>query len=259
MAEGFVPENPLEEAMVAAAADPARFAAFLDLLRESDVFVPGRDWQEQPVPDEPPDSIDLPVVEWQGRLGVPVFTSVTRLRAVIEERVTVMAFNFRDLAAIWRGDIWMLVNPGAALGIPLSPSQVRDEPSTTVDIPAGTQVMVGEPAVEPRVLLDRVSEVCAGHPEILVAHRAEVIFEVPGEVPHAAIGLELEHRVASPEAYCRALVAEIRKGGPMPEFDLMVVDPDSPGPIERHMVEKQAPFYRRDGDDEAEAAPAGDA
>jgi hypothetical protein len=239
---GFEPENDLESAMLAAARQPERFAEFLALLHQADVYIPGRDpvGEEGPIA---PETVTLPVVEWEGRDAVPVFSSLSRLRQAVDSVPSYMAFHFSDLAALWQ-EQWMLLNPGVALGLPLSPAQVRG------DVDAGTPVgvartapYVGEPAVENQPLIAAVVAACERIPAVLEAHRAQIFGADPGERPRLAVGL-----VISPGIDSELAVGHVRdsiSGVAADPVDIIVIDAADPGPVGGHMLRAGRPFFHR--------------
>ncbi|MGI8846890.1 MAG: enhanced serine sensitivity protein SseB C-terminal domain-containing protein [Candidatus Dormibacteria bacterium] len=238
----FAPENPLETAMVAAAEDPQRFDDFMSALREGDVMVPGQkpvDHEGERV-TEGDENISLPVVDWQGHAAVPVFSSVGRLRRAVPEAPSYMAFHFSDLAANWT-DHWMILNPGNEVGIPLPPELIRGE-TDRVTLDAGSEIVIGEPAVIPGALIATIVALLRGRPEVVAAHCAEVL--IPGAVrPELVVGLELDDP-SEFESLATAFTRELQQRGSI-GAGFCLVQRDHPDTIAAWMIERDQPLHRR--------------
>ncbi len=116
----------------AQAADPAAEAAAQEMLRDlagSVALLP----QSPPVEgEEPPgeDAIALPVVEQDGTLFVPVFTSEDRMRAAGADPETAVSVPLAGLAAGWPDEeLWLAVDPAHQDGLALPPDAVRALPA----------------------------------------------------------------------------------------------------------------------------------
>jgi type III secretion system (T3SS) SseB-like protein len=114
------------------AADPAAQAAAQELLRElagSMALLP----QSPPAEGEEPlgeDAIALPVVEQDGTLFVPVFTSEDRMRAAGADPETAVSVPLAGLAAGWPDEeLWLAVDPAHQDGLALPPDAVRALPA----------------------------------------------------------------------------------------------------------------------------------
>lgn len=114
----FDPDNPLEEAMLAALVDPDRMDAFLEALAEADLLLPVQD-QPRGRDPAPKGRVRFPVVEIEGKVGVAAYTSPTRIIRGRPEVTATLRLPGRRLAAMWDTDHSLLLNPGAELGIEL--------------------------------------------------------------------------------------------------------------------------------------------
>lgn len=80
-------ENPLEEALVAAARDPSRHPAFYRVFLSSDLFVVDERTDQRGeghVELAPGAQLKLKFVNVEGDPHLPVFSSLTRLRQVVQ-------------------------------------------------------------------------------------------------------------------------------------------------------------------------------
>lgn len=238
--EGFEPENAVEETMLAAARDPERFGDFLEALRAGDIFIPRH---EEADDDEDGDTITLPLVRWEGREAVPVFSSLTRLHTAIPDCERYMAFHFADLASRW-GEHWMILNPGNAVGLPLSPAAVRGEAEREV-VDAGTELMIGEPATLPPGLREAVVAHASDEPLIVAAHVAQVYLAGEGEGRlELVVGIEIAPG-ADARQIAEVAARRLRDAGTV--AGVMVVDRDHPNTIARWMLERDVALWRRAG------------
>jgi len=102
----------------------AEARALLQQLAASTALLP----QDLPDDAEPPPegSIVLPVIEQDGTLYVPVFTSEEALAAAGEDPANAVPVPLVELAAGWPDDdLWMAVDPASEQGLTLPPDVVR--------------------------------------------------------------------------------------------------------------------------------------
>jgi hypothetical protein len=236
----FEPLNGVERAMLAARRGELPLEEFFARLWESDVHVPLRDYEL----DEGGSSFQLPATKGRdGRLYVPLFTARERATAFGAPRYT--SLLMRELAQQWPDGVNAIVNPGEAVEMVLGAADVRNLP-TAADrdtIPAGTHVMIGEPAEEPEAALRAVTEVIAGRPAVRAAYRAQVFVDRPGEEPQLAIGLDLGG--AAPDDELLDAVGAAAVGAGAGNVGIVLVEPGSGDAIAQHMLAGGAPFYRR--------------
>ncbi len=116
----FEPDNVLEEAMLAALGDPGRMNAFLDHLSAGALLLPVAGGEAT----EAGGRVLLKRIEYEGRRGVPAFTSLTQLRRAGYRGGRCVRMTGAALAPLW-DDSALLLNPGGELGIALDASTVR--------------------------------------------------------------------------------------------------------------------------------------
>ncbi len=215
--------------MAAAAAGRVPDGAFLAALHAGEVVLPRPPGQNGLVAGEP---VDLPVVTIRGREAVPVFTSPEQLGRLVPGAPHVL-IAMRSLQAMLPPELALVVNPHAELSRLLTHEEVAALPG----IPAGR---VGVPAAESVAVLEAVAAWAARTPGVAAAYRAAVSEAGGGEA--LTIGL-LPAAGASAEALLEAASAlDPPPGAP---FGLLVIDPAAPGPVERYMLERTEPFWRR--------------
>jgi len=238
---GDWPSNELEEVLSAAMGDPGATARVMEVLARSHIWVP------LPQGGSPESrDLDLPTVELDGQVYVPVFSSEQQfLRAA-----SGMSFTVAPLREFARGlppQIGMVVNPGGAAGIPLPPAAVLELCRVGSDSGSmGARVRLWEPAPdeEPIEFLAAAAGEFAVTPVVLSARRA--LASVEGGPAALFVGVELdrwqeEDRVEAMTALGRALGAV-----PLPWAVNLVLLDIAQDPVGDWMLERVRPFFVRD-------------
>jgi SseB protein C-terminal domain/SseB protein N-terminal domain len=240
----FRPENPLEDALLAAR-ETDDLALLLRALADADVYLPAPGEgpaEERRVTAAHGDSLSLPLLRIGGRPFVPVFTSLTQLGRFRPEGGGYMKLAGRALPAIWPDGTGLALNPGGDFGLPLGAEQVaRLRAAPPAENDAG--FLLGEPKEEPASLLTAVGRFCSARPEVRAAYRA-LLVRRPGARPEPVVGLEL-----APEADANAVVdaaAEAVRAAGVDRLALLPLgETRDHGPVARFLVEKTAPFWSR--------------
>lgn len=194
----FVPENPLEDALVRAASDPLAAPAFYRALMEARVLTLG-EVQGMPAGGgtrtlRPGETFTLANVRHNGRDYHPIFSSLTRLRRFIREETSYFSVEARMLFTAAKGANFVL-NPKAEYGKELMASEVAFwlDPEARRRMPAldrETQVLLGQPAVYPRKLVEALSILFVNRSDVVAAHLAQIAFGDRNEPPHPLIAIE---------------------------------------------------------------------
>jgi hypothetical protein len=242
--EGFAPENDLERLMLEAHAGGVEMPAFLRALLSSPVFL---------APQEGSAAEELALTAHRGRDGnayIPVFTSPARLRRFSGQEQAA-SVPLGALAESWPEDVSLVVNPGDPVELALPGHDFRRlaagaEPGGEEAVPAGTTVLVGDPAVEPQEVLDAAAAVCERHPELAAAYRAQIHLQRPGEEPHLALGLLLDDLATDAESLQRD-VADAATGAGAEAVSILMLEPAVSGnAVADYMLQRTRPFYERD-------------
>jgi hypothetical protein len=242
----FRPENALEEALLRAyQADDLQ--ALLPALTIADVYLPADDAPEtdREVLAEAGDQIPLPVIDGpDGGRYVPVFSSLAQLAHVRPAGGGYRRLRGRSLAAIVPPDLGVALNPGGALGLPLSPDQVAQLANAPAVDGGETQFLLGEPREEPSELLDTMRRFAEERQDVRAAYRA-LLVRAPGAEPEHVIGLELAAGV-DPQPVIDAAADAARAAG----VDLLGLLPlqagVDAGQVGRFMLTQTQPFWRRE-------------
>ena len=179
-----------------------------------------------------------------GAMYVPAFTTRDGLERFADggRSASVPA---SEIAAVWPEELLLVIDPGADTELVLAGHEVRALASAhrVEEVPAGTSVMLGEPAEEPVDALAAAAAECGRHPEIAAAHRAQIYVDRPGETPQIVIGLRLDTTVQDEEALFGAVSDAFADAGGGPVS--IVVMPGAG--VAAWLQERTGPFYTRDG------------
>lgn len=242
----FVPQNPLEDALLRAQADlPAR-EEFYNLLRSEVLVVPGdcgraagEDGVAKAMPTDP---LNMPSMRINGRVYYPIFSSIERLKAFRDTPFFFVAGG--DLFA--RRDGEFLLNPGSDLGKILTRDEVAyclDE-SPTRKAPGGPRkVYWREPKEHPQKLVEALRVLFANRSNIVSAALLEVAFSERAEPPHPAIGIEAIGDWRKTFAEITEITAAL-----LPDMIVDVVPLDRANPMDElaKALLGVAPFYVRE-------------
>ncbi|WP_415951666.1 enhanced serine sensitivity protein SseB [Streptomyces sp. KLOTTS4A1] len=239
------PAGELEEVLGACLdAGPAAAGRILEVLGRSFVWVP------LPNGGSPESrSLDLPTLEIQGQVYVPVFSSQQQLVQVMGPA---MSFTIAPAVEFARGlppQAGLVVNPGGAVGVPLPPAAVAElcrAGRTPLDGPAsGGRVRLHEPdwQEDPVDFLRAAAEEFEATGIVLTARRCLAAIETAD--PVLFVGVELSQWEGSArnlpmDALGRALG---RIAPPWP-VNLVLLDV-AQDPVGDWMTSKVTPFYRR--------------
>ena len=102
----FTPENDFERSLVKAASDPAHRPQFYQDFVKADIFV----IQHDSVPEkagrktlEQGTELKIAPVDINGKSYLPIFSSLARLRTVIQKEVGYLSMNALEFLKITRG------------------------------------------------------------------------------------------------------------------------------------------------------------
>lgn len=117
----LIPSNPLEAALVAARKGEIPLAAFVAKLMESDIAVPSATEVQADG-----DGFSPVVLDKEGTGMVAVFSSLERARNLEAHVRYVLTMNARAFFGVLLPGVGVVLNPGFAEGIDVSPEGVAD-------------------------------------------------------------------------------------------------------------------------------------
>lgn len=208
---GGWPGNELEEALAASLQVPGAGARLLEVLGRSSVWVP---LPEGGGPNSA--DLDLPTVELDGQVYVPVFSSEQQFLQVVGSHMSFTVAPAREFARGLPPQVGIAVNPEGTVGMPLPPEAVAElcantpGEQATWGVARGARVRLFEPdwQEDPVDFLSAAAGEFSGLPWMRTARRALASSE--GEAPALFIGIELDQldpeiRQAAHDALARAL------------------------------------------------------
>jgi hypothetical protein len=248
---GFEPQNELERSLVKAATDPAHRPQFYRDLARSDVFVirhgaapprqAGRRTLQQGM------TLEIQNIQHAGKMYVPIFSSVLRIRAVIEEDVAYLGLNAIALFKITRGSALML-NPGSAYDKEIAADEAAriadgtiGEPTERYVVEKDTQVMIGVPANVPTELIGALSRFFETRKGVQRAWLAHFFNPAQDKAPHTLIALEVTSDYDTILAEAGAVIESIDV--PDPPVDVLRVTGREG--IDQYFLKEAKPFYQR--------------
>jgi hypothetical protein len=254
----FTPTNEVERLLIAAVSDEQSRPAFYRALLEHDLFVITDGQAPHAGVGEPPrklvtqhdTSVNVCMVEYEGALHAPIFSSAERIAAAISEPVRSIGMNGRAMFTMLRGSK-ILMNLGSDCGKVFLPHEVEamlngtimeSHPHTRLDV-GGKEILFAQPKVYPQRLVEALRERFTAMREVKAAYLAHVFIAEIDASPHTLIGIEADgnwdHIVAEAGGVVRA-VAE-----PGQCVDFVQIGRETDQSIRQYMQRDTKPFYRR--------------
>lgn len=237
----FEPENRLEDALLKAKTDVLARPVFYQLLMTEALIVAG-DVDRTPGKE----GINLAVLKHNGREFHPIFSSLTRLRAIAPGEKRHFLAVGRDLFLRTKGADFAL-NPSSELGKVLMANEiafwldpsararrtlVRNQPHAVITIPQE----------RPRKLVEALSILFVNRHDIVSAQLLDVQFSDRNEPPHPLIVIETEGDWAKLSGEISALTAAV-----MPDMivDIIPLDRAARDPQFEGPLASAPPFFQR--------------
>jgi SseB protein C-terminal domain/SseB protein N-terminal domain len=244
--------NPLEEALVTAATEPAARLTFYRLLLEATLVLiddsPGPALAGAPRTLPAGAKLQVPSVEIEGVLHTPVFSSLEMLQAVLETERKYVSMLGRDLLELVRGT-HLVLNPGSSHGKLFIPREIDEILSGSIFqgyaeqvIQQNTRVLLGqpEPGEYPHHLTDALSTFFRANPAVRAAYLAQCAWPDTQESAHTLIGVDT---LADPDALMPAIMEVIQQVALEQDVvDLVLIDDSE---LSKYMLEQTQPFFTR--------------
>ncbi|MBN1260176.1 MAG: enhanced serine sensitivity protein SseB C-terminal domain-containing protein [Anaerolineae bacterium] len=234
----FVPENDLEELLAGAIFDQDRQDEFFRTLLESTVFVVGHAGQGTVGKFRVAGNATFSLRQWEfeGRAVLPVFTSLTRLRAFITQEEGYLGLNARSLMTLMGETMTLVLNPGSVYGWELTPEQVQGLLDGSF---FESSSKAAAPVLSPGVVA-ALRAVFARHPEVRAVYLAKLHLE-HDPAPHLVLGVDATGDFRALVSECGMILhTEVESGV---SIDFIAIDD---GELSAYLVEKTLPLYRRE-------------
>ncbi len=241
-AHGGWPGNELEEVLSAGLGQPSAAGRIIEVLGRSFLWIPlpeggGRDSA----------TLDLPTMELQGQVYVPVFSSEEQFRKVVGGHIS---FTIAPAVEFARGlppQVGIAVNPDGVVGVPLPPAAVAElcrAGRTALDGAAsGARVRLFEPdwQDDPVDFLAAASAEFAGTGLVLSARRCLAAIETAD--PVMFIGVELASHDTDHAVPLDALGRALGRAAVKYPVNMVFLDV-AQDPVGDWMRERVRPFYQ---------------
>ncbi len=242
--------DKLYATLAEAVSDPAMRPIFYELLIKSEVFVI-TDGRQLPIEHgvlQAPSNIGLRT--WRKEDDTPVvpfFSSLEILRKSIEENVSFLALNCKDLFSVITGS-YAVLNPYSECSKEFVPEEIEAilngtvfKTGTTIENKKETEVFIGEPAVYPQKLVDAVTSYFKKDARVSKAYLVQFFNPEENSPPHPLIVVECGEEAFPDISGKTGLVAQSVLG--QGEFvDIIRVGSSS---LANSIVREIQPFYKR--------------
>ncbi|MBV9549840.1 MAG: enhanced serine sensitivity protein SseB C-terminal domain-containing protein [Alphaproteobacteria bacterium] len=235
----FIPENPLEEALVKAAKYPALAQDFSRLLLDSNLLVMGTVTAQGDtggvITAGAGSEFNLVTGEKDGARFLPVFTALSRMQAYAQKECKYLAMKGRALLELTRGAP-VTINPGSEYGSELSAAEVARllDPNVPRNVPLSAY-----PELDlPLPLANALSDLFDKRGDVTMAWMIRI---TPEGAPMPLVGIQTTADMAALMADIEA-VAQQKLPGLV--FDVQQVDPARPVAMAEALMAAK-PFYPR--------------
>ena len=238
----FISENELEIALVKAVKTPAAAPDFYRLLLASDLLVlgtaEGREDAAEPFSLAPGSKLNLVPGLKDGVQYLPVFSSLPRMQAYVQQESKYLCVNGRALLELTRGAP-VILNPGSEYGKELSPQEVTQLLDGAK--PNGEPRTITGEAEYPLALVAALTTVFESRPDIIAAWMIQVTFVDRAKQPHPLVGIETTGDWPS---LLQAIETAADTHVPGLVFDIQRVDRHQPAGMTGALLQAP-PFYQR--------------
>ncbi|MHC4131147.1 MAG: enhanced serine sensitivity protein SseB C-terminal domain-containing protein [Planctomycetota bacterium] len=246
----FKPENKLEKSLIKAANDPVYLPQFYKDFLESNIFIV----QEEPLPQKTGsimlnegDELKIQNIDWNGKPYIPIFSSLTRFQATLQEETGYISLNALEFLKITQG-AEVLLNPGSDFGKELTKNEIQSiidgsiwEPTESYRVEKETEVLIGEPANYPHKLTKALSRLFRNIQEVKRAYLAHFFNPEKDEKAHTLIGIEVSGNWEQVSAQAGLVARDINV--PDPPIDFIQIT--GQGEVDEYFLDECKPFYKK--------------
>ncbi len=246
----FQPENKLERSLMKAAQDPAHRPQFYRDFAESDVFV----IQHGPPPEQSGARVlkegcqlKIPNIDFNGKAYIPIFSSLSRLKAVLQDETAYIALNAFEFLKITQG-AEILLNPGSDFGKEFTKDEIQSiidgsvwKPCESYRFEKETRVLMGQPANYPHDLTEALTRLFRKVREVKRAYLAHFFNPEKDEKAHTLIGIEVSGNWDQVVSQAGLVARDIEIPDPPVDF----VQITGQGGAEDYFLNDCEPFYKK--------------
>jgi len=191
--------------------------------------------------------IQLRQIEFQGTLCIPVFSSLVRLQAIVQQPVAYLGVNAAELMRMTSGSS-LLLNPGSDFGKEITAAEAESIVDGSIWQPVerrvtktATQVLLGQPANYPNEFVEALKRLFVKDKRVQRAWLAHFHDPTRDEKPHTLIAIDAPGMYEEVSADIGVVAANVVI--PDPPVDVMPVG-SGPG-LDDYFLNQCKPFYVR--------------
>jgi hypothetical protein len=242
----FVPENELEAALVAAAADPARRPEFYRTLLRSKLFLLDESTEARPpgsIVLQPGATIPIRDIEINGQVFVPLYSSALRIRSGARP-ARYLALEARAiLELVGKRDVFL--NPGSEYGKHLTPGEIQQlltgsAPMEQHIVRTNETWLIGQPPIRPTRIIEALADHFRSRPSVRAAYFAQVAQPSAETPPHLLIGIDAEGPWEEATRGMQSVLDRVIQIGEL--VDVTRMDEST---LSARVIELNMPFYVR--------------
>jgi hypothetical protein len=244
--------SQLDDALVEARSSESGQATFYNVFLNSNVYIPTHDHaiaDTNPRRTKEGETFRPVMIEHQGRVILPIFDSVERLRNWAQREINYICMPAHALVRSIHGSVFFILNTGTQFAKEFVPEELKwlresveaSQPKQG-HIPAGTQMFVGSPAKIPDGLEDALRSCFLRNDEVHAAYLGQVFYALPGEKPHLVLVLKTAPLSETVLAAMQADVGVAIRGHLRPEEGIDVMFYNGAG-VSAEVAKTVKPFY----------------
>lgn len=199
----FKPLNTLEEYLILEANDVLKRPELYKELMNSYIYLLGKfndkhNGSGYYIAKEG-EKIEIRLLEVQGKMMIPIFSSLQRLSEFIKEEEKYLFIGFKELVDNVT-DMDVIMNPSSQYSKMFTVDEIKNILSAnyyshkSVNFKEETKIMLGHPSKYPQKLVDSLVTYFKGNKKVISSYLAYIYIPSSNEPPHNIIGIEInEH------------------------------------------------------------------
>jgi hypothetical protein len=245
----FQPQNKLEKMLVKAANDPMSRLDFYRELQASNIFVIQVD-SEVNIQDgilNENQTVKLLNVELNGKMYIPIFSSLLRLQEFVDTEVSYLSMNSIDFFTLTK-DADVIMNPRSSYGKEFNKEEIDTilngtiyDPSQRYEVKKDTKVMIGQPANNPTELIAELIKFFSTKKEVKCAYNAHFYNPEFDDHPHTLIAVKVSGNWDEVIAKAGMIANAVKI--PDPPVDFIQLDENSD--FQQYFRTSCKPFYKK--------------
>ncbi|GAB6988278.1 enhanced serine sensitivity protein SseB C-terminal domain-containing protein [Paenibacillus pini] len=244
------PQNELELKLIKAFEDASARADFYIELQKSQIYAIQGNGPETVTKEKTlsqGETVQLLNIEGNGKIYIPIFSSITRMQEFIQEEVHYLSMNAKELFQLTKGAD-LLLNPGSEFGKEFSSGEIEsilngavfNAPESYV-VEKDTNVMIGQPTTPPVELLNGLRTLFATLSQVECAYNAQVYNPKTDEKPHTLIAI----RFNGGGDELIAAAGRVTESVSIPDPPVDYVQLDGNSGLESYFEKECMPFYQK--------------